>query len=490
MSQFETLVQECEALIRTGKIPAAAHRLSRLNYAQVPREWRLSLAKLCRRAGLFTSGLKLLTPVIHAPDKKLKVVPTPEELAEYGACLQINGSVTEAIQILGKVSSRNVPETLLYRSWCHFARWEYEESIPLLSEYVNSPLQPYAKLVGSVNLAAALAMVKDLEKAQEVIHFALFETEKGGMDRLKANCLELRAQIKIQSGEFAEAEEDLNEALKILDQAKVQETLFVKRWKAVLLAKKSGHTEPFLDVINEAKKLSRWEIHREAELFSLKINFNPDGFERLVYGTAHNAYQKRVQNELGFAAIATHTILGDKYSPCFDISSGEVDGQALLKPGCKTHQALEVILRDFYRPVAVGGLFAELFPGESFDIFSSPGRVHQIIRRTRKWLSENSLPLSLVESNGHYHIKAEEAFSFRVPLKKNCPEWFATHWQKLVSGQANIKLTASDIREKLKLTQEEYRRFSQLALEQKLLEREYDGGLPLYVFKIARKNAS
>jgi hypothetical protein len=295
--------------------------------------------------------------------------------------------------------------------------------------------------------------------------------------------LELRAQIHIQAGEFSKVEADLDEALRMLDRAQVQETLFVKRWQAVMKASKTGSTEPFEELITEAKNLARWEIHREAELFSLKIAFRQDRFENLVYGTPYPAYQRRAAMELGLSAFAPHAVLGDLQGPCFDVESGEIDGKAALKPGSKPHQVLEIVLRDFYRPINVGGLFSELFPGEPFDIFSSPGRVHQNVRRTREWLAKSGLPISLGEADGHYHVESNSGCSFRVPLEKVRVEWYRVHFEKLRKSSSGARhLTASDIKRVLNLSQDEYRRFSKWAVDEGLLVRSYDGSLPIYRF--------
>jgi tetratricopeptide (TPR) repeat protein len=482
--QYETLIQECENAIRNGEIALAARKLGELNYSHVPREWRLALAKLSRRSGLFSSGLKFLTPVIQASDKKLKLVPTAEELAEYGACLQINGSINEAIQVLNRIPHGQVPEALLYQAWCCFTRWEYAEAIPFLEKYFSSDLTPYWKVVGSVNLAAALSMLRNRERALEIINFALHETKNGDMVRLHANCLELRAQVYVQSEEYSKAELDLNEALRLLGLAQVQETLFIKKWRAVVEATKSRSIEPFIQLKEEAKKLSRWEILREADLFSLKIKFDQSQFEQVIFGTPYPAYHQRVSSELNCRVLPTHAILGNQQGPCFDVESGEIDGRLLFKPGCKTHQALEVILRDFYRPVGVGGLFSEIFPGEPFNIFSSPGRIHQILRRTRQWLRETNLPLNLVEQNGYYSLVCEGPFSFRVPRQKESLDWCRIQYRKLVELEPTKqkKLSPASIKKLLGLTQDEYRRLSTWAIEQGYLRRVYDGSLPLLEF--------
>lgn len=94
-------------------------------------------------------------------------------------------------------------------------------------------------------------------------------------------------------------------------------------------------------------------------------------------------------------------------------------------PGGKCVQLLEVMLRDFYESLRVAGLHAALYPDEYFDITTSPDRVRQLIRRTRGWLKERTIPVKILERDGFYSLHIYGPFSFRVPLERkavNGPE--------------------------------------------------------------------
>src|SRR4051812_14535658 len=70
MKQFTTLLNECEAAIRKGHTREVASRLKGLSTHEVPRELRLPLANLCRRAGVIPLSGKLLSPLVHADIKR------------------------------------------------------------------------------------------------------------------------------------------------------------------------------------------------------------------------------------------------------------------------------------------------------------------------------------------------------------------------------------------------------------------------------------
>src|SRR4051812_45789308 len=113
MNDFRVLIQSCEEAIRSGKLSQAIAYLTAINTAAVPREFRLPIARLCRRTLLVALGLRLLTPIIYPTQKKFNVIPTPEELAEYAVLLQRQGSNREALAILSQISFRQVPDVLL-----------------------------------------------------------------------------------------------------------------------------------------------------------------------------------------------------------------------------------------------------------------------------------------------------------------------------------------------------------------------------------------
>src|SRR3954471_14229944 len=102
MRDFSKLVNECEALIRSGQDHKVSRELAKLNTAKVARKWRLPIANIARRTSQITIGLRLLTPVVRSENNENK--PTPEELCEYAILLQRAGSVNEALSILENLS--------------------------------------------------------------------------------------------------------------------------------------------------------------------------------------------------------------------------------------------------------------------------------------------------------------------------------------------------------------------------------------------------
>ena len=56
MNRYQQLVKDCHESIRQGTPEAVKGRLRKINTARVPREFRLPLAEICRRIGLYSMG--------------------------------------------------------------------------------------------------------------------------------------------------------------------------------------------------------------------------------------------------------------------------------------------------------------------------------------------------------------------------------------------------------------------------------------------------
>jgi hypothetical protein len=145
-------------------------------------------------------------------------------------------------------------------------------------------------------------------------------------------------------------------------------------------------------------------------------------------------------------------------------SRGEVTG--------KMHLMFEALLRDFYRPIRLGGLFAALFPDEHFDIFSSPHRVHQIIYRCRHWIARNGFPIEISESFGNYSLRRTGEFGFLVPLERMSVERPALILQSLRAKFGGpYGFTARAAREHLDISSGTFQRFLTWAVAEGHLQR-------------------
>lgn len=473
MRNYARLAQDCDSLVKAGRVAEAAKRLTGLNTAPVPREWRLPLANVCRRTGLITLGMKLLYRVIY-PAKTGSQPATSAELAEYGVLLHRFGSLAESVDILKKADPGQAPEALLFQAFCHFNRWEYAQSVPMLERYIEVQPAAYQKFLGEVNLSAALVWSEQWARGMETVTGNIETAGANNYGRLQGNCYELRAQIHIYKRDFAKARADLEASSQLLGTTGVVDSLFVHKWKAILESFESKSVEKLIGLKKESLVRRDGETAREADRFRLLIQFDQATFDHLLFGTPYPEFRKMLCRQMRRQPNGSEYSLGSG-SRFIDVENGEIDNLPVveeLRAGGKCHKVLAVLLRDFYRPLRLGGLHAELFPGDHFDVFSSPGRVHQILFRTREWIERNRLPIEIKEAEGFYALDLGSDLVVRVPYEHGEVSLHDVQWRKLKSCFAHTtEFTAKEAREKLGLPRTSFQRLITWAEEEKKIER-------------------
>lgn len=484
--QTKALLEKCEEIIRAGQIDKARGLLNAINVAQVKDLFRQPLALMCRRVGLYNLGIRILTPPLLDDRDKWIVQAPAAEVAEYAILLQRIGLVNQALGILNRVDSSLLPDTLLYRALCHFNRWEYDEAVPVLEKFVTTPLTDYRLCLGQVNLIAALIGAEQFDKAEPLVKEVLGFTASNGFGRLEANCHELASQIYIQRKEFSAAKNSLHSAEKILKSSDTLDALFIKKGFSIISALEKNAKEPLLEFRAEALRQRDWESVRESDLYLLKIDFEQSRFDNLIFGSPLPAYRRRVYKTLGRQPVSEVYVFGDPSADQMDLMSGRIHGSRTLRAGSKTHQTIEILLRDLYKPLSLGGLFAELFPDEYFNAYSSPDRVHQILRRTRKWLKDNELPIQIYEDQQTYAIHMTGPFAFRCPLHRGIVNWHEVHLRRLEdSPNANRKLRTDQLKNVIGLKGSPFRRFADWAVNSGRLDRVGSGPATSYKLKKA-----
>lgn len=469
MRNWGELLQLCENDIRRGRADRIRQHLAGLNLREIPRKFRLPLANLCRRSSLLVLGLKILTPIVRGERDA-----SAEEKAEYAVLLQRSGSVREALTLLGELRGR--PEILLFTAFCHFNLWDYAEAVPVLEAYLQTDLPEYSKLVGHVNLAAALIVVGRFDEADDLLTANLGTARDLSASRLEGNCHELRAQIAIERGSREEASMSLEKASVLLRSEQTLDRLFIEKWRAVL----AGTSEALLAFRSRAQEFGDSESVRETDLALVRSNFDHERFQHLYFGSPLAGYRRRILDRIGREPVESEYRYGIG-GRCFDLATGEGVGD--LNTGKKIHQVFAVLLRDFYKPLSVNALFAELFRHEHFDVNSSPSRVHQLLRRSRAWLREAEVDASIEEANGQYRLIAGPSVSFRINVDLGDLEPRTPLLAKLRAVRSTETwFSARDACESLGLSATSGRRLLQWGLETGRLEKQGASTKTVYRF--------
>jgi hypothetical protein len=103
--------------------------------------------------------------------------------------------------------------------------------------------------------------------------------------------------------------------------------------------------------------------------------------------------------------------------PLLDLTALPAEG-ALTAPVRDSHgaRALRILASECLAPTPLGTLHELLYLSQNFDPWYSPPRIHQVIRRLRRWLESQKLPLAVVHSRGGYRMVATGPCVIRLPL--------------------------------------------------------------------------
>ena len=211
----------------------------------------------------------------------------------------------------------------------------------------------------------------------------------------------MRGQIFLQEGQWREARSELDQAGQVIAPMQTNDNFNLKKLNLILTGLETSEPRAVGGIEETSDPLSQLGGRpRGGELISLKIQFEKNRFSYLFYGTPFPAFRDRIVRELGHLPDGDGFILGPPSTPRFDLRDGKINGKVVLRPGGKIHQLIESLLRDFYQPLRMGGIFSALFPSEHFDISSSQDRVHQSIYLTRRWLAQHRIPVVIREDHG------------------------------------------------------------------------------------------
>ncbi len=500
MNVLERL-KEMETLLRSGRGAEVRRHLQILGTGKIGRGQALRVANIARRVGMVSFALKVLSPIVR-PKVKDSVQATEIETAEYALALIRIGAEQEGHDSLQTLSSKTCPESSLYRAFFHIGRWEYEDCIPLLENYLLHPsLTPYQKLVAKVNLASSLIFCKRDLDADAVLQEVYETTSSLNLHLLRANCLELRAQTHVAQQRFADAHACINEAATLLQSEGGQNSLLLKKWQINLAIHEHGF--PALPQLrglkHEAQKLRVWEVARDCDLSEVKITKDPALANRLYYGTAYAGYHRRLEQILPW--------LKDHLQPSFGLRSREsqsaVKGEAIkvlnvnlgrceasdihLKQGGVLHRFLISATRDFYKPIAVGRLFSEVFPNQFFDVHSSEHRIFQTAFRLRECFRKANFDLNFRQIGGTYKmiLGDDVELSFWNETRDGMGR-HENYWLKnLADTYGESRFSAKEAREHLVLSLTKMSRLIRIGLEEGQLVKEGNGKNSFY--RVVRK---
>ena len=418
---LEAALKEIDSGIRSGRGAAARHEIQRLSKDKIPRKFAVPLATLARRADVPLLGLRILNPIVR-PTRKVKCDPSSDELVEYAFCLTNSGCHQEALKTLETVNPEQSPQAWLAKTFSLVAQWNYGATIDLLRAYCEAPLlNDYQRLVGRANLVAALVWEQKEEEAETLLSSLLDQTMSGGHHLLHGKLLSLRAQNVITCHHWDKAKEYLSAAEAFLAPMHGLDHLLIRKWHAAydLQRSRDATTLKALRAIRtEGLGIQHWETVRHCDYLEAIICKDEKLVQRVYFGTPYASFRDRLLKDFGGKVRLPENYLwslGEKgvSQEMLDILQSESNPS--IKLGQALHRTLQCLASDFYRPLRVSTIHYAIYPEEFYNPFSSPWRVHQILKRLRQKLKRDRVPLRVIETGGLYSLGAIYAVKLKVP---------------------------------------------------------------------------
>lgn len=411
---WQQTYSQLDALIVAGKLEECRKILNSQNPKKLPRSWAPAFGELAFRVKLPMYALKALHRYIY-PENSLTAKATNKEQMIYATALFGLGAINESRILLRTIDPLEEPEALFYGAVVNFFDWNYTASIPFLQEYIlSSKITPYRRLVGKVNLVAALVFTQDWPRVAELIAEIQAECASQSYLLLLGNSYELLGQLEFYQANYDQALIHFEKAKTLLDEQGGHYSFYVNKWIAISQCLKTPSEENLLAlrrIREEADKLGNWNTLRECDLFEAVATKDQKLIRKVIMGNPFESYRQRARNLFGENLNAN-----GRYHLHLKPTEASTDQLLIFDPYKNgLHQKplllnlFDSLTQDFYQPCNIGALFQRIYPKEKFNPFTSPPRVLQLLRRLNHWLEENGGPLRVSFKKSEFSIMALES---------------------------------------------------------------------------------
>lgn len=465
------ILEKIEELTRLGKLHEARHCLLELKSKRIPRTLRQPLAALAMRLNLPAVALIILRPVVKPSERKMSDATGLEKL-EYAVALSELGAVTEAHKFFNEISSKELPQVLLYQAFAYFQNWDYKEAIPLLRQYIEvESLTDYKRAVGLANLVAAVVF-EETEDSTELAERFVLESRQKGYSRNLAYGLQLLAQDAIAHKRWEKAEQCLLEADGMITDPHSLDRLFLRKWHAVVKIG-TGYEKEGLAILHEVRetayKLKHWETVRNCDFHEAILTEDKELLYLNYFGTPYKSLKARLHKHLGNNSLPKNYIWypsakGTKIWNCFEEEKG-------LKAGTATYRLAKVLCSDFYRPVPIAELHALVYPKQYFNPLSSPNRIHKLVGRLRQIFFKKKIEIQIKEKEGTYQIIVPSGSGIAIQATNSTSRSEALYLKAVEFMCSKDSFVRDDLSSYLKISRSSAHRLIQEAEKNALIEK-------------------
>ncbi len=444
----QNFLDQIDTLIKNYDIESAKGLLGKLVIKDVPTNKRAPLARLARRAGDFSLGVKLLNDnVFNRPQ------PDPQDLLEYIGCIRRLGLIHQSLQLLSRIEPSI--DASINEAFCRIQLWDYKAASEVLGQLLDRPdLSPTQKNIVDINYIASLEAIDDLDQAGKLLDRFLPEV-KESYPHLYLNGLNLKGKVEFKRGEYDQCIKTLTEALESGGEKNFHYSLLVQKW--LWLAKLySGQQSPqdkdFKEFMQNVRKNKVWEILRDLDWRVGKLTSNEKLVNHSYFGSPFEPFKKMIREETGQKFNRTYTRQGraESSDEAFDFMNAK---SKAFPFGKDIHRLLLILCSDFYQPWTVFRIFTYLYPREIYDPSQSQNKVYRLIGRLEKVLKTINLQECLESTPEGYRLRPHERENFLIFDKMVFGSRESLMSYKLrLSGMEN-SFDAQDVRDALNLSQ-------------------------------------
>ncbi len=400
-------LEQWDIWIKDGQASKVRSLCRQLNHKKIARELLIEYAQVARRVGASDLIILWLRPIVRS-EKILSQAPTESEKALYALGLLRLGAFREARQILSEIDPEKDPQMYFYRASLHINQWSYGKAIPDLKKYIKHPkVSSYSKLVGQLNLSAALVSTFKFEQAEQQISSLLKKLPQEKSSLLKGNLLEIRSQLLYEEGRYAEALDDLEKAAHLLNKADERSLLYVQKWRLIIQLKTHHDKKAVLTELenlkNRATEIGEWESVRDCDLHRALVLKDRDLILKVYWGSRFEAYKKRILNLFGPLdtgskfILKSHTDSNNRSAPTLDL----VDSA----PTPILKKLFFILTREFYQPLRITEILDEIYSNEFYHPLTSPAKLHRLIARGRQWMSKQGFPIDIKSYQNSFKLE-------------------------------------------------------------------------------------
>jgi hypothetical protein len=449
---------------------------------RVPRVKRLAVAGILRRVGCFEQAIGLLYPIVR-PSEKNPVAASPAEVVEYASNLIQSGCIYEGRSLLNLISAKAFPQRDLFLGFSYFSEWDYQSSVPLLERYVQSELiSPYQKLIGEVNLFAAL-VASEKNDAAEVLRVHLKSELTVSQNLLLfANCCEIESQLLIHSKKFKESEAHLQKIEPLFKKLGAPYCFYIGKWYWV--AKIGWAQDRNKNIEPQIKQFQKFraqfngdhfpEVARDCDRW-LGYFLKDDSLLNQVYwGTPWLAYRTKIAKENPwFEPKRLKTIWPTPHLGTKAVLSAPLIWNTEILP----MRFLQILFSDFYVRWSMGSFSSKLYPTEFYSPQFTPQKLKHVAFRARQFLKEQSIPIQINLKKNKWFLSSRRHFFLGVTKKTGND--FKGNWRMCdfilmcnkVWDQKNLWFCSSEMAHLLKMPQRTCLYYLQQGLKLKLFQK-------------------